>query len=87
MLHKITKGKAPKSLQNKLKEYEITRQNDTRLGRANGYYIPAHRTTSMSNSFFISALKSWNKIPPGIKETKESINLKSKLNALYLTPL
>ena len=86
MLHKITKGKAPKSLQNKLKEYEITRQNDTRLGRANGYYIPAYRTNSVGDSFFISTIKSWNKIPPEIKETRESINFKSKLNSLYLTP-
>ena len=85
MLHKIIKGKAPKSLQNMLKEYKITRQNDTRMGRGNGYCIPAHRTNMMGDSFFISTLKSWNKLPAEIKDTRESINFKSKVNALYLT--
>ena len=69
-----------------LKHYKLTRQNETRQGRANDYFIPAYRMKAMGDSFFTSAIKSWNKIPAEIKETKESQNFKSKLNALYLTP-
>ena len=86
MLHKIINGKAPNSLQEMLKEYKRPPVNDTRQGRANAFFIPTYRTKSMADSFYISTIKAWNKIPPSIKDTKVTQNFKSKLNALYLTP-
>ena len=85
MLHKIKNGKAPKSLQEMLQRYERPQENDTRQGRSS-YFIPTYRTNSMASSFYISTIKQWNKVPPEIRETKETLNFKSKLNAYYLTP-
>ena len=83
MLHKIGKGNAPRSLINMAEEYKHRGNNAIRHGRANGYSIPSYRTNNMANSYFISTIKSWNKIPIEVRELKETKNFKSRLNNLY----
>ena len=85
MIHKIKKGNAPTSLVEMLNGYKIDRNSETRHGRRFGYTIPQHRTNAMANSFFISSIRMWNKIPISIRETIETNNFKSKLNKLYLS--
>ena len=84
MLHKIGKGNAPMSLINMAAEYKHQGSTDTRYGRANGYSIPSYRTNIMANSFFITTIKTWNKIPIEIRQTEETKNFKSRLNMRYI---
>ena len=83
LFHKIINGSAPKSLQEMLQKYKHD-NNDARQVRRNSYYIPAYRTNSMAKSFFISTIKTWNKITPEIRSTKESHNFKARLNTMYI---
>ena len=83
MLHKIRRGSTPKTLIKALDGYKIEKNSETRHGRKIGYTIPAYRTNAMANSFFVSTIKSWNKIPIEIRDTVETNNFKSKLNRLY----
>ena len=86
MLFKIRKGKAPTTLTKMLDEYKTSRyNNNTRYGGSDGYWIPAYRTNAMANSFFISTIKKWNRLPSDIRETIEPVNSKSKLNKRYLS--
>ena len=82
LLHKIINGEAPRSLQNMLQTYKRPTNDDRQ--RRNDLYIPAYRTNSMANSFFITTIKSWNKIPHDLKMTKKSQNFKARLNTLYV---
>ena len=83
LFHKIINGNAPKSLKEMLLKYEHS-NNDARQVRRNNYYIPSYRTNAMAKSFFISTLKTWNKIPPEVRLTKESHNFKARLNTFYI---
>ena len=64
--------------------YKIERNVDTRYGRKTGYTIPSYNTNAMANSYFVSTIKTWNKIPISIRETNETKNFKSKLNKRYM---
>ena len=83
LLHKIQKGNAPTALEEMLNEYKRSINTNTRQGRCEGLTYPGYRTNIMTNSYFISTIKTWNKLPIEIRETKTSNNFKSKLNAKY----
>ena len=84
LFHKIVNETAPKSLQEMLQRYKNhNNNNDLR----NQYYIPSYRTNTMGNSYYITTIKTWNKIPQDLKATNETSKFKARLNNLYTRQL
>ena len=80
LFHKIENGTAPRSLQEMMIRY---RNENAHNSRRNQYFIPSYKTNIMGTSYYITTIKSWNKIPTDLKATKETKNFKARLNNYY----
>ena len=85
LLHKIINGRGPGAMTEMLSSLRPEDRSVCTRGVSNEcLYIPRFNTDYVKKSFFVDTAKAWNSIPMDIRNIKNSLTFKEKLQNHYL---
>ena len=84
LLFKLLKGEGPDVLCEKANTMKMPTAVTTRASANNNLKITTHNTNYMGKSFFCDTIKTWNIIPPSIRQTKNVNTFKENLHKFLL---
>ena len=84
LLHKIIKTGEPSYLASTFRPTHPSHMHNTRSRNNLTLTIPKHRTSSYSNSFLVSAIRSWNKLPTHLRNCSSVSSFKKGVQNLLM---
>ena len=73
LLYNVLHTSTPKYLSNRFSRLSDSHNIDTRSQQYSVLTIPLHHTTSYSSSFTVSLARTWNSLPPSIRDCPTAI--------------
>ena len=87
LFYNLVNGQGPKALIEELQKYNFPNRGQlvTRMDNSKRFFIPSYNTDYKGNSFFVKAIKIWNRLPEDVRNASKSEMFKNKLYRLMLT--
>ena len=87
MMFKLNRGDGPQILVQMLERLKNKKTKTTRGTANENLVLTTHNTKYWGNSFFYETVKLWNDLPLSLRQTKNKITFKDKLNKHFLSKM